>query len=136
MLSIFVPRHGPSALPLPLLVKPLLPGLSAGYPAPHLYLHLHLQVYLHLHLHLQLHPQLHMNLHLHLHLHQSRSSQGCLVSCTGLYADITRWDLEWENVENKNLEILEQQYKQYKWKYAKDIQFDPTLINLSEYTTI
>ena len=61
---------------------------------------------------------------------QKSEENNCLVSCTGLYADVVHGS----DISSKGREILsslENEYFQYKTSYAKNIVFDPTSHDLS-----
>ena len=63
---------------------------------------------------------------------QKSEENNCLVSCTGLYADIVHGS----GLSSKGQEILsslEAEYFQYKTNYARNIIFDPTSDDLSMY---
>ena len=63
---------------------------------------------------------------------QESEENNCLVSCTGLYADIVHGS----DISSKGREILaslEDEYFQYETSFAKNIAFDPTSEDLSMY---
>ena len=63
---------------------------------------------------------------------EKSEENNCLVSCTGLYADIVHG----QDISSKGHEILsslEAEYFQYKTNYAKNIIFDPASDDLSMY---
>ena len=51
----------------------------------------------------------------------------CMVSCTGLYADLEHT----YHIDSKGQSLLEAEYSRYKTNYAKNIIFDPSSKNLS-----
>ena len=50
----------------------------------------------------------------------SKENFGCQISCEGLYADVTKYDV----VENEQYKKIEEEYLNYKKRYFKNIQFN------------
>ena len=65
----------------------------------------------------------------------TRGRLGCRTSCTGLYADVNHNRPE-EFEEQAKLDVIMNQYSQYKSSFAKNLKFDPNMANLSIYYTI
>jgi hypothetical protein len=75
----------------------------------------------------------------------SVSSSGCLVPCTGLYADLLRapdpvpnyggTETVQEGRDGHKLERLMEEYVKYKEDFAQNIRFDPELDNLGKDST-
>ena len=74
----------------------------------------------------------------------SKNTYSCLVSCTGLYADVqftTDRILAKDNKNSKEedkekLMSLLEEYKRYKTEYAQNIKFDPDLMDLGLISSI
>ena len=54
----------------------------------------------------------------------SREDFGCQVSCEGLYADVTKHDV----VQNEQYKKIEEEYRNYRKMYFKNIQYRPRFI--------
>ena len=64
----------------------------------------------------------------------TRGRLGCRTSCTGLYADVAHNRPE-EFEEQAKLDVIMNQYSQYKSSFARNLKFDPNMANLSIYYT-
>ena len=67
------------------------------------------------------------------HTSVSQSAHGCMVSCTGLYADVLHVDRNPdEKLDLHDLHKLISLYKEYKRNYARPIKFSALMDNLGK----
>ena len=59
----------------------------------------------------------------------NNESFGCMLSCTGLYADVAH---KFEDNCNSELKAMLQKYREHKHNFAKNIKFDPSKKNFSK----
>lgn len=59
----------------------------------------------------------------------NNESFGCMLSCTGLYADVAHKS---EDNVNSELRVMLQKYREHKNSFARNIKFDPSKKNFSK----